>query len=194
MFYFSFSLLAILFFWSSFLTVVSYSDDILDYGYSSPFEYREYQKELFRYGRRQDTPYPPRSPTPASVLSTNSISELEKENGLETTLSPDLPHTWNLEDLLVDFEEKRKKLFFLNLFHFFFLFISCQRLLYWYGFPISSTSSCPIIANRTIQYQTQKCQNWTSPLPLNEKSAHRAPSWRRRAWPPAIWTTEITKK
>lgn len=83
---------------------MSYSDDILDYGYSSPFEYREYQKELFRYGRRQDTPYPPRSPTPASVLSPNSASGPEIATGLEATLSPGLPSTWRLEELVIDFE------------------------------------------------------------------------------------------
>lgn len=87
---------------------MSYSDDILDYDNSSPYGYREYQRELFIYGRRQDTPYPPHSRTPPSDHSTNSTSGLEKEKGLEATLSPDLPHTWKLEDLLVDFEEKRK--------------------------------------------------------------------------------------
>ena len=87
---------------------MSYSDDILDYGYSSLFEYREYQKDLFRYGRRHDTPYPPCSPTPASVLSTNSASGSETATGLDATLSPGLPSDWKLEDLVIDFEDKGK--------------------------------------------------------------------------------------
>ena len=87
---------------------MSYSDDIVDYNQSSPFEYREYQKDLFRYRHRYDTPYPLHSPTPPSDHSTNSSSGLEKEKGLETTLSPGLPSDWKIEDLLVDFEEKSK--------------------------------------------------------------------------------------
>ena len=89
---------------------MSYSEDALDYDDSSPYGYREYKKDLFRYGRRYDTPYPPHSPTPASELSTNSTSVIE--GGLEATLSPGLPHTWNLEDLVIDFEEKRKNIEF----------------------------------------------------------------------------------
>ena len=85
---------------------MSYSDDILDYDNSSPYGYREYQQELFIYGRRQDTPYPPLSPTPASERSTNTISDLKK--GLDVTLSPGLPSTWNLEDLVIDFEDQRE--------------------------------------------------------------------------------------
>lgn len=88
-------------------TAVSYSDDLLDYDNSSPYGYREYKKDIFRFGRRYDTPYPEVSPTPPSVVTANSAPGLEESQGLERTLSP--PSTWRLEDLVIDFEEKRKK-------------------------------------------------------------------------------------
>jgi len=95
-----------------------YSDDALDFEYSSPFEYQQQKKELYRYGNRRNTPYPPLSPTPSvftpsppSVLTeTIPASTIESERGLDTTLSPgiDISKEFSIEDLLVDFEEERK--------------------------------------------------------------------------------------
>lgn len=96
-----------------------YSDDDLDFEYSSPFEYQQQKKELFRYGHCLDTPYPHLAPNSPSVLSPSPPSVLtdttpeaavESGRGLEATLSPGVTISKELkiEDLLVGFEEERK--------------------------------------------------------------------------------------
>ena len=92
-----------------------YSDDALDFEYSSPFEYQQQKRDLYRYGHRLDTPYPFLSPTPSvlsptppSVLTeTIPASAITSQRGLESTLSPGITinNELRIEDLLVDFEE-----------------------------------------------------------------------------------------
>lgn len=99
---------------TSCLTAVSYSDDLLDYDYSSPYGYRDYNRDLFNFGRQEESfnssivSSPITSSAPVSTRSPPTPTP--RNQSLEITLSPDIlfERLLNIDDLLVDFENERE--------------------------------------------------------------------------------------
>lgn len=85
-----------------------YSDDRVDYDYSSPVAYKALNVELRNFGHRLDTPPSPSIPTPPTPRLSAAV--LPRREGLDVTLSPglDINRLLTFDDLLVDFKEEGK--------------------------------------------------------------------------------------